>query len=139
MRYATFPIATRLTIVTKDGIQYEDYDAFPDGMEIHVQDQGRTVKVFDWSGSLGGEPAAYNDYVAALESETRWRERALAAEAKLAALLSDEAVERACVGFYNDPHGLTNWNSLARVDPALADKYRAGQRAAIRAALGEDS
>ena len=47
---------------------------------------------------------------------------------------TDAEVEAACVGFYNDPNGLTDWTKLARVQPDLADKYRAGIRRALSAA-----
>ena len=47
---------------------------------------------------------------------------------------TDAEVEAACVGFYNDPNGLTDWTKLARVQPDLADKYRAGMRRALSAA-----
>lgn len=59
------------------------------------------------------------------------RDKALAA---LEAEPTDAEVEAACVGFYNDPSGLTNWARLARVEPDLADKYRAGMRRALSAA-----
>ncbi|EPH17547.1 hypothetical protein HMPREF1484_00232 [Dermabacter sp. HFH0086] len=47
---------------------------------------------------------------------------------------TDAEVEAACAGFYNDPNGLTDWTKLARVDPVLADRYRAGMRRALPAA-----
>ncbi len=50
-------------------------------------------------------------------------------------LQSPEAIEAACAGFYNDPDGLTSWERMSKVDPDLAERYRAGQRAALTAAL----
>lgn len=47
---------------------------------------------------------------------------------------TDAEVEAACAGFYNDPSGLADWTKLARVDPVLADRYRAGMRRALPAA-----
>jgi hypothetical protein len=37
---------TRITVVTDTGREFEAYDVFKDGVEIHVQDNGRTLKVF---------------------------------------------------------------------------------------------
>ena len=52
--------------------------------------------------------------------------------------VTDAEVEAGCAGFYNDPvNGLTSWRRLAEVDPKLADKYRAGMRAALEAAREE--
>lgn len=53
--------------------------------------------------------------------------------------VSDEQIEAGCVGFYNDPRGLTSWKRLAEVDPVLADKYRAGMRKALEAARAAGS
>lgn len=47
--------------------------------------------------------------------------------------LNPEALEAACVGFYQAPQVLTSWQHLCAADPALADKYRAGMRAAVSA------
>lgn len=47
---------------------------------------------------------------------------------------SDAQVEVACAGFYNDLSGLTSWTRIAEVSPDLADRYRLGMRAALRAA-----
>lgn len=46
MKYAEFPKVTRLTIVGKNGLVYEDYTLFKGGCEVHLQDGGRTLKVF---------------------------------------------------------------------------------------------
>lgn len=46
MKYAEFPLVTRITLVGKNGLVYEDYNLFKDGAEVHLQDGGRTLKVF---------------------------------------------------------------------------------------------
>jgi hypothetical protein len=40
-----FPNATRLTVVRKDGTVTEEWRVFS-GCEVHIQDEGRTVKIF---------------------------------------------------------------------------------------------
>lgn len=45
MRAITFPNATRLTVVYPDGTVTDKYNAFY-GLEVHIQDEGRTVKIF---------------------------------------------------------------------------------------------
>lgn len=47
---------------------------------------------------------------------------------------SDAEAEAACRGFYDDPNSLTDWTKLARVQPDLAEKYRAGMRRALSSA-----
>lgn len=40
------PKVTRVTVVTRDGVAFEDYAAYPGaGAEVLVQDDGRTVKI----------------------------------------------------------------------------------------------
>lgn len=40
------PAVTRYTIVSDNyGREHERYDAY-DGVEVHIQDEGRTIKVF---------------------------------------------------------------------------------------------
>jgi hypothetical protein len=46
VKYAEFPLVTRITLVGKNGLVYEDYNLFKDGAEVHLQDGGRTLKVF---------------------------------------------------------------------------------------------
>lgn len=46
MKYGVFPKVTRVTIVGPNGVEYEAYNLFDDGAEIHLQDGGRTLKVF---------------------------------------------------------------------------------------------
>lgn len=46
MKYAEFPKVTRITVVGDEGLEYEEYDLYDDGAEIHLQDGGRTLKVF---------------------------------------------------------------------------------------------
>lgn len=48
--------------------------------------------------------------------------------------VTDEEAEVACIGFYNDVDGLTDWESLASKDPPLAERYRAAIRRALEAA-----
>lgn len=38
---------TRVTVVTEDGNIFEKYDAFKHGVELHIQDDGRTLKVMN--------------------------------------------------------------------------------------------
>lgn len=37
---------TRITIVTAEGNVFEDYKAYEGGVELSIQDEGRTLKVF---------------------------------------------------------------------------------------------
>lgn len=46
MKFAEFPQVTRITVVGKNGIALEDYNLFKEGCEVHLQDGGRTLKVF---------------------------------------------------------------------------------------------
>ena len=41
----TCPLATRVTVIGRDGRVFEDYDLFDNGCTVVVQDEGRTVKV----------------------------------------------------------------------------------------------
>lgn len=41
-----FDKVTRLTVVTESGVEYERYNAFIGGVELHLQDDGRTLKIF---------------------------------------------------------------------------------------------
>jgi hypothetical protein len=41
-----FDKVTRVTVVTADGLAFEQYDAYQHGVEIHLQDDGRTLKLF---------------------------------------------------------------------------------------------
>lgn len=38
---------TRITVVTEDGNIFEKYNAFKHGVELHVQDDGRTLKIIN--------------------------------------------------------------------------------------------
>ena len=45
---------TRITVVTETGIMFEKYNAFKHGVELHVQDDGRTLKIMNaerWWGN----------------------------------------------------------------------------------------
>lgn len=48
---------------------------------------------------------------------------------------SDAQVEGGCVAFYEGAQGITSWARLAETDPQLANRYRDGIRAALRAAV----
>lgn len=37
---------TRITVVTDKGRVFEQYDAFTSGVELHLQDDGKTLKIF---------------------------------------------------------------------------------------------
>lgn len=37
---------TRITVVTDEGRVFEKYGAYANGVELHLQDEGRTLKVF---------------------------------------------------------------------------------------------
>jgi hypothetical protein len=41
-----YPDVTRITVVLPDGIGFERYNAYPNGVELHLQDDGRTLKIF---------------------------------------------------------------------------------------------
>lgn len=47
---------------------------------------------------------------------------------------SDAEVESGCVAFYEGAQGITSWERLTTAEPALADRYRDGIRAALLAA-----
>lgn len=41
-----FPEVTRVTVVGQQGTEFERYNLYTDGAEIHLQDGGHTLKVF---------------------------------------------------------------------------------------------
>lgn len=43
---AVFPGVTRATVVGDNGLLFERYDLYGGGVEVHIQDGGRTIKVF---------------------------------------------------------------------------------------------
>jgi hypothetical protein len=43
---ASLDKVTRITVVTDEGIVFERYGAFKEGVYLSVQDDGRTLKVF---------------------------------------------------------------------------------------------
>ena len=45
-----FPDVTRITVVTDENRVFEQYAAFANGVELHLQDGGRTLKVFPNTG-----------------------------------------------------------------------------------------
>ena len=46
MKVTEFENVTRITVVREEGLAFEDYQAFAMGVEIHLQDDGRTLKIF---------------------------------------------------------------------------------------------
>ncbi len=47
MKVFQFDDVTRVTVVTnQEGVAFEQYDAYSDGVELHLQDDGRTLKIF---------------------------------------------------------------------------------------------
>ena len=118
-----------------------------------LSDAGYTEYAEDEDGGLTGVSAPLGEVLrivsaahqpiedASARAVRSWRAMYQVAEEErdqaLAALESDPSdaeVEAACLGFYNDPNSLTDWTKLARVEPDLADKYRAGMRRALSAA-----
>lgn len=45
------PAVTRVTVVTDKGVEFEKYNLFENGVEIHLQDDGRTLKIFPRSSN----------------------------------------------------------------------------------------
>jgi len=43
---AVYPDVTRLVVVGDQGKILEKWDLFRDGVELHLQDEGRTLKIF---------------------------------------------------------------------------------------------
>lgn len=56
MKMASFPQVTRVTLVGKNGLAYEDYNLMKGGAEVHLQDNGRTLKVLPWDGQPDPQP-----------------------------------------------------------------------------------
>lgn len=46
MKVNEFENVTRLTVVYEDGLAWEEYNLYDNGVEIHLQDDGRTLKLF---------------------------------------------------------------------------------------------
>lgn len=47
MKIFELPNITRVTVVDAEhGIVFEKYDLYKNGVELHVQDDGRTLKIF---------------------------------------------------------------------------------------------
>ncbi|WP_109209148.1 MULTISPECIES: hypothetical protein [Microbacterium] len=44
--HAVLENISRITVVTSKGKAFEKYNLFSDGVELHLQDEGRTLKVF---------------------------------------------------------------------------------------------
>ncbi len=45
-RIQEYPTVSRVTVVLPSGVAFERYDAYPNGVELHLQDDGRTLKLF---------------------------------------------------------------------------------------------
>lgn len=43
---AHFPDVTRVTVVGPDHVEFEKYNLFEDGVDLFIQDDGRTLKIF---------------------------------------------------------------------------------------------
>lgn len=37
---------TRVTVVSSEGVEFEKYNLYSEGVELHLQDDGRTLKLF---------------------------------------------------------------------------------------------
>ncbi len=46
MKVTEFENVTRITVVREEGLAFEDYHAYAMGVEVHLQDDGRTLKIF---------------------------------------------------------------------------------------------
>lgn len=46
MKVTEFENVTRITVVFPDGTFWEKYGAFPKGVDVHLQDDDRTMKIF---------------------------------------------------------------------------------------------
>ena len=42
----SFDKVTRITLVSNNGVEFEKYNLYEHGVEIHLQDDGRTLKIF---------------------------------------------------------------------------------------------
>lgn len=41
-----FDDVTRITVVSDEGVQFEKYDLYKNGVVLELQDNGRTLKIF---------------------------------------------------------------------------------------------
>jgi hypothetical protein len=46
MKIFGFENVTRVTVVLDGGVAFEKYNAFEHGVELHLQDDGKTLKLF---------------------------------------------------------------------------------------------
>lgn len=44
------PNVSRITVVSDEGREFEKYDLYENGVEVHLQDDGRTLKIFPRKG-----------------------------------------------------------------------------------------
>ena len=42
----SFDKVTRITLVSNNGVEFEKYNLYEHGVELHLQDDGRTLKIF---------------------------------------------------------------------------------------------
>lgn len=47
------PEVTRVTVVGPDGVEYEKYNLYLSGAELHLQDDRQTLKIFPWQEDDG--------------------------------------------------------------------------------------
>lgn len=50
MKVNEFENVTRLCVVSGDEVEFDAYNMYPNGVEIHLQDDGRTLKIFPRQG-----------------------------------------------------------------------------------------
>lgn len=44
--FFNLPDVSRITVVSDAGREFEKYDLYENGVEVHLQDDGRTLKIF---------------------------------------------------------------------------------------------
>ena len=44
--FFNLPDVTRITVVSDGGVEFEKYDLYENGIEVHLQDDGLTLKIF---------------------------------------------------------------------------------------------
>jgi hypothetical protein len=55
MKVFEFADVTRVTVVLPDGVALDRYGAYAGGVELHLQDDGRTLKLFPAADTDGSE------------------------------------------------------------------------------------
>ena len=46
---------TRISVITEEGLEFEKYNAFENGVVLSIQDDGRTLKIFPGRGKKEGD------------------------------------------------------------------------------------